>query len=79
MLRYLPYFALRCLQNCHPFKRKDNDSDCIPTCNCSTRKPKMSARDKENQHTGEQCQREAVPRIQARNNIDKTHVSDCLS
>jgi hypothetical protein len=39
----------------------------------------MFARDKENQHAGEQCHREAVPRIQARNNIAMAHVSGCLS
>src|SRR5439155_8292744 len=33
LLRYLAYFALRCRHYCHPIKRKDNDSDCIPTSN----------------------------------------------
>jgi hypothetical protein len=75
LLRYLAYFAVRCRQNCRPIKRKDNDSDCIPTCNCRTPEPKMSPCDKENQRTGGQSDPEAMPRILARNKIDKAHVS----
>ena len=73
------YFALRCRQNCRPIKRKDNDSDCIPTCNCCTPEPKMSRASKEYQRTGGQSQTEAMPRVLTRNKIDKAHVSDRLS
>ena len=73
------YFALRCRQNCHPIKRKDNDSDCIPTCNRRTPEPKMSPHGKEHRRTGGQSQNEAMPRVLPRNKIDKAHVSDWLS
>jgi hypothetical protein len=75
LLRYFAYFAVRCRQICRPIKRKDNDSDCIPTCNCGTPEPKMSPCDKENQRTGGQSDPEAMPRVLARNKIDKAHVN----
>src|SRR5205814_4474960 len=43
LLRYFAYFALWCRQNCDPIKRKDNDSDCIPTRNRCTSEPTMSS------------------------------------
>ncbi len=79
LLRYLAYFALRCRHYCHPIKRKDNDSDCIPTCNCRAPDTKMSPRGKENRRTGGQSQPEAMPRILTRNKIDKAHLSGSFS
>jgi len=68
-----------CRQNCRPIKRKDNDSDCIPTCNCGTPEPKVFPCDNENQHTGGQSDPEAMSRVLARNKIDKAHFSYRLS
>ena len=79
LLGYLPYFALRCGQDYHPVKGKDNDSDCVPTCNCRTPGPKISPRGNENRHTGGQSQDEAMPCVLPRNKIDNAHVSGWLS
>src|SRR5437764_10501733 len=79
LLRYFAYFALRCRQNCHPIKRKDNDSDCIPTRNRCTPEPKMFAHGKERRRTGGQSHEEAMPCVLPRYKIDDAHVSDWLS
>jgi hypothetical protein len=79
LLRYFAYFAVRCRQNYRPIKRKDNDSDCIPTCNCRTPESKMSSHGKEHRRTGGQSQAEAMPGVLPRNKIDKAHVSGWLS
>ena len=41
VLLVFAYFALRCGQNYRPVKGKDNDRDCVPTCNCRTCEPKF--------------------------------------
>src|SRR5436853_5555200 len=79
LLCYLPYFAPRCRQNCHPIKRKDNDSDCVPPSDGCTPDRKITPCGKEHRRTGGQSKNEAMSRVLSRNKSNNAHVSGWLS
>jgi hypothetical protein len=74
LLRSLAHLALRRHQNCQPIKRDDNGSERIPTCNCCTREPNMSARGKEHRPASGQTQDDTLTRVLTTDKIDNAHL-----
>src|ERR1700757_1473082 len=74
LLRSLAHLALRRHQNYQPIKHEDNGGERIPTCNCCTGEPNMSARGKEHRPTGRQAQEETLTRVLTTDKIDNAHL-----
>src|SRR6059058_3799010 len=70
---------LRRNQDCQPCRSEDTKGKGIPSRNYVRWKTHMASQRKENRRTGSQSQDEAMPRVLARNKINRAHVSGWLS